>query len=85
MQSDWGEGGGEYEKLNSFMKIGVSHQVYCPHAYQQNESVERRHIHIVKVGLSLLAKAFVPLKFWDEAFITATYLNNRTPSKVINF
>jgi hypothetical protein len=25
----------------------------------------------------------MPLKFWDEAFITATYLINRVPSKVI--
>ena len=26
----------------------------------------------------------MPLKFWDEAFITATYLINRLPSKIIN-
>ena len=25
----------------------------------------------------------MPLKFWDEAFVTATYLINRLPSKVI--
>jgi histone deacetylase 1/2 len=25
------------------------------------------------------------LKFWDEAFLTATYLINLLPSKVINF
>jgi histone deacetylase 1/2 len=36
------------------------------------------------VGLSLLAQASMPLKFWDEAFITATYLINILPSKVIN-
>jgi hypothetical protein len=27
----------------------------------------------------------MPLKFWDEAFLAATYLINRTPSKVIDF
>lgn len=27
----------------------------------------------------------MPLKFWDEAFVTATYLINRTPSKVIDY
>jgi hypothetical protein len=27
----------------------------------------------------------MPLKFWDEAFLAATFLINRTPSKVINF
>jgi hypothetical protein len=26
----------------------------------------------------------MPLKFWDEAFITATYLINRLPNKVIH-
>jgi hypothetical protein len=27
----------------------------------------------------------MPLKFWDEAFLAATYLINRTPSKVIDY
>jgi histone deacetylase 1/2 len=27
----------------------------------------------------------MPLKFWDEAFLAATYLINRTPSRVIDF
>ena len=83
MQTDWG---GEYQKLNSFFKqIGIIHHVSCPHAHQQNGSAERKHRHIVEVGLSLLAHASMPLKFWDEAFLTATYLINRTPSRVLNF
>ena len=83
VQSDWG---GEYEKLNSFFtNIGISHQVSCPHAHQQNGSAECKHRHIVEVGLSLLAHAHMPLKFWDEAFLTATYLTNRTPSKILNY
>ena len=82
MQTDWG---GEYEKLNSFFnKIGISHHVSCPHAHQQNGSAERKHRHIVEVGFSLLAHASMPLKFWDEAFLAATYLINRMPSKVID-
>jgi hypothetical protein len=39
----------------------------------------------VEVGLTLLAQPSMPLKFWDEAFTTAIYLRNRTPSEVINF
>jgi histone deacetylase 1/2 len=82
MQTDWG---GEYEKLNPFFqKLGITHHVSCPHAHQQNGSVERKHRHIVEVGLALLANASMPLKFWDEAFLTATYLINLVPSKVIN-
>jgi hypothetical protein len=34
--------------------------------------------------LSLLAHASIPLKFWDEPFLAATYLINILPSKVIN-
>ena len=83
MQSDWG---GEYEKLNSFFqRVGISHRVSCPHAHQQNGAAERKHRHIVEVGLALLAHASMPLKYWDHAFLTATYLINLLPSKVINY
>jgi histone deacetylase 1/2 len=61
VQSDWG---GEYEKLHSFFqRIGISHQVSCPRAHQQNGSAERKHRHIVEIGLALLANASMPLKF----------------------
>jgi histone deacetylase 1/2 len=33
----------------------------------------------------LLAYAFMPLKYWDEAFLYVTFLINMLPSKVINF
>jgi histone deacetylase 1/2 len=83
VQTDWG---GEYEALHHFfMKIGISHLVSCPHDHQQNGSAERKHRHIVEVGLSLLAHAQMPLKFWDEAFLVALYLINQTPSTVTDF
>jgi histone deacetylase 1/2 len=83
MQTDWG---GEYEKLHGFFqKIGSTHHVSCPHAHQQNGSTGHKHRHIVEVGLSLLAHASMPLKFWDEAFLTTAFLINLLPSKVIDF
>jgi histone deacetylase 1/2 len=82
MQTDWG---GEYQKLNSFFqRIGVTHYVSCPHAHQQNGSTERKHQHIFEVGLSLLAHVSMPLKYWDQTFLTTTFLINRVPSKVID-
>jgi hypothetical protein len=82
MQTDWG---GEYVNLNSFFqKIGITHHVSRPHAHQQNGSTKRKHRHIVEVGLALLANESMPLKFWDEAFLTTTFLINLLPSKVIN-
>lgn len=83
MQTDWG---GEYQRLNSFFtKLGIIHYVSCPHAHQQNGPAERKHRHIVEVGLSILAQASMPLKFWDEAFVTAAYLINRTPTKLLDY
>jgi histone deacetylase 1/2 len=82
VQTDWG---GEYQALNPFFKrIGVEHRVSCPHTHQQNGSAERKHRHIVEMGITLLAHASMPLKFWDEAFLTAVFLINRLPSKVIH-
>jgi histone deacetylase 1/2 len=77
--------GGEYEKLNGFFqKIGIVHHVSCPHAHQQNGYVERKHRHIVEVGLALLANASMPLTFWDKAILTATFLIIILPSKVLD-
>jgi hypothetical protein len=36
------------------------------------------------MGLALLAHAHVPIKFWDDAFLIATYLINRMPTHVID-
>jgi histone deacetylase 1/2 len=83
MQTDWG---GEYEKLHGFFQqISITYHVSFPHAHQQNGSAECKHHHIIEVGLALLGHASMPLKFWDEAFLTATFLINILPNKVIDF
>jgi IS30 family transposase len=83
IQTDWG---GEYQRLNTFFqRIGISHHVSCLYAHQQNGSAERKHRHIVEMGLSLLAHDSMPLKYWDEAFLAATYLINRLPTKILDF
>jgi transposase InsO family protein len=77
IQTDWG---GEYQKLHTFFtRVGITHHVSWPHTHQQNGSAERKHSHIVKVGLALLAHASMPIKFWEDAFLAAAYLINRIP------
>jgi hypothetical protein len=61
--------------------MGITHRVSCPHTHQQNGSAERKHRHIVETGL---AHASMPIKFWDEAFLTVTFLINRMPTRVID-
>jgi hypothetical protein len=81
MQTDWG---GEYHKLSSFFDlIGIAHLLSCPHTHQQNGSAERKHRHIIEFGLALLAHTSMLLKFYDEAFLTATFLINRLPTPVL--
>jgi len=81
IQTEWG---GEYQALHSFFnRVGIDHRVSCPHSHQQNGSAERKHRHIIEMGLTLLAHSSMPLKFWDEAFATAVFIINRLPSKVI--
>jgi transposase InsO family protein len=83
MQKDWGD---EYQKLHTFfIRVGITHHVSYPYAHQQNGSAERKYRHIVKVGLALFAHASMPIKFWEDAFLAAAYLINRTPSRVIQF
>jgi hypothetical protein len=78
--------GGEYHKLSSFFeRIGINHLISCPHTHQQNGSTERKHRHIIETDLALLAHASMPLKSWDEAFLTAAFLINRLPTPVLNY
>ncbi|CAA0829120.1 Uncharacterized mitochondrial protein AtMg00710, partial [Striga hermonthica] len=82
VQSDWG---GEYRSLVSlFNSLGVSFRHPCPHTHQQNGRAERKHLHIVEMGLTLLAHAKMPLKFWWDSFQTSVYTINRLPTPVLN-
>lgn len=53
--------------------------------HDQNGAVERKHSHVVELGLTFLKQASLPLKFWDFVFTTAVYLINRLPTISLNF
>lgn len=78
------DGGTEYKPLKDyFSKRGIIHRITCPYTSKQNGLVERKHRHVLEIGLTLLANAKMPLKFWPESFSTAVYLINRLPTKVL--
>src|ERR1044072_7540807 len=82
LQTDWG---GEFRSFTIFLKNqGILHRLICPHTHHQNGVIERKHRHIVELGLTLLAHASIPLSYWDHSFQTSVYLINRLPSKSVH-
>ncbi|KAM2583718.1 hypothetical protein TB2_044793 [Malus domestica] len=79
------DNGAEFLSLRSFFaNSGTVFQHTCPHTPQQNGVVERKHRHLLNVGRALRFQANLPLKFWGESLLTATYLINRTPTIVLS-
>jgi transposase InsO family protein len=79
------DNGGEYTSIQFKQYLsqnGVFHRLTCPHTSQQNGIAERKHRHILEVGLTLLAQSGLS-KFWAESFLTTTYLINRLPTPVL--
>jgi hypothetical protein len=59
------------------------HQTSCPDTPPQNGVAERKNHHILEVARSLMYTMNVPKFLWSEAVMTATYLINRTPSRIL--
>ncbi|KAH9711302.1 retrovirus-related pol polyprotein from transposon RE1 [Citrus sinensis] len=82
LQSDWG---GEFRSfVPHLQKHGILFRHPCPHTHHQNGRVERKHRHLVEMGLTLLAQAKLPLSFWWEAFSTSAFLINQLPTSVLS-
>lgn len=70
--------GGEYRPFTNYLsELGINHRLTCPHTSHQNGNVERKHKHVVEMGLTLLAHASIPITFWDHSFTTYVHLINR--------
>ncbi|KAG8491907.1 hypothetical protein CXB51_015260 [Gossypium anomalum] len=81
LQTDWG---GEYRfLLTELSRLGIQHRVTYPHTSEQNGVVERKHRHLVDMGLTILAQASLSLDFWSHAFAHAVHLLNHLPTPTL--
>lgn len=62
---------------------GIAVCVSWPHTPQQNGVAERKHRHITDMGNTMAFQACLPKFFWYDSFLTATFVINRTPSKLL--
>ncbi|KAG7536931.1 Reverse transcriptase RNA-dependent DNA polymerase [Arabidopsis suecica] len=80
------DNGGEYtsNKLKDHLeKCGILHQTSCPYNPQQNGVAERKNRHLMEVSRAMMFQKHMPKRFWGDAVMTACYLINRIPTRIL--
>nr|GEV82523.1 integrase, catalytic core [Tanacetum cinerariifolium] len=80
------DNGGEFTSnsmITFYEKNRILLETTCPHTPQQNAIVERKHRHMLETARALRFEANIPKRLWGECILTAAYIINRLPSKVI--
>jgi len=66
-----------------YFEHGILQESSYVHTPQQNGRVEHKHRHTLNVARALRFQAFLPIQFWGNCVLTATYLINCTPTKLL--
>jgi transposase InsO family protein len=62
---------------------GIIHQTSCVRTPQQNGIAKRKNGPILAIARALMLQMNVPKLFWADAVLTAAYLLNRMPSRIL--
>ncbi|GAU39772.1 hypothetical protein TSUD_220160 [Trifolium subterraneum] len=82
------DNGTEYfnKYLNTFLVAkGIIHQSTCRDTPQQNGIAERKNRHLLEVTRAIMLSMNVPKYLWGNAILTACYLINRMPTRVLKY
>jgi transposase InsO family protein len=82
------DNGTEYFNKNLgefFQHKGIQHQSTCPNTPQQNGIAERKNRHLLEVARAIMFESNVPKFLWGDAVLTASYLINRMPTRVLSY
>ncbi|KAI3494583.1 hypothetical protein L1887_40715 [Cichorium endivia] len=80
------DNGGEFTSnlmRDFYSKEGILLETTYPHTPQQNGMVERKHRHLLEMARAIRFQANIPKRFWGECILTAAYIINRLPSKIV--
>nr|GEY03687.1 hypothetical protein [Tanacetum cinerariifolium] len=64
------------------MTIVERSKAYIP---QQNGVVEKKHRRLLDTARAIRLHANLPIKFWGDCILAATYLNNKMPMKILEW
>jgi len=71
------------EILEHFASTGITQQTSCVQTPQQNGVVERKHKHLIEMSRTILFQSSLPIRYWGECVLAATYLINQMLTKLL--
>ena len=72
--------------LETFLnEQGILHQSSCSDTPEQNGIAERKNKHLLEVVRAMIFYMNVLKYLWGDAILTASYLINRMPTKVLQY
>ncbi|XP_062107930.1 lysine-specific demethylase JMJ26-like isoform X2 [Humulus lupulus] len=72
--------------LGSFLSgKGILYQSSCPDTPEQNGLAERKNKHLLEVARAMMLYMNMPKYLWGDVVLTASYLINRMPTRVLQY